>query len=57
MRNNEKIYRKALDEINSNIYEWYQGEKYIDKNYHNDGEGFVSNIQCIVENVFIKINN
>jgi len=55
MSNCGKIYEKAMEEILSNITEWYQGAKYRNKYFENDGEGFVSDTECIVYNSLDKI--
>ena len=55
MSNCGKIYEKAMEDILSNITEWYQGAKYRNKYFENDGEAFVSDTECIVYNSLDKI--
>jgi len=57
MSSSEKIYEKALDDIIENVGEWFQGDKYTKNNGCNDGEGFVSDTECIAYNALDKIRN
>jgi len=50
----EQVLRKAFEDINNNIGEWFQGDKYIHGSCNN-GEGFVSDCECIIGNTMIEI--